>query len=194
MTSRLIARLTPLDYRRLTAFCARTGLNRAQVARTLVFNFLYADYREDAGAFVRFAQQWAHKIDGGRVVNLPVEMNAAQYGLLSQYCRGLTIGTGTVASMLVATLIRNLRPGIAEDAFRLQASRLSAHSPSSPQWGSGEQLERKRPELYFIARTFVEQHPRMSGIQLSVALRGLGVRHSRKRVLYWRKIQAMRPR
>ena len=124
----------------------------------------------------------------GRVISLPAEMNLAQEKLLYQQCRGLDLWMGTVVSMLAFTLISHLRPGIVENAFRLQAVRLSARPHSSPQWGNGEQDERKRFEQEAIAHAFVEQNPRMSGIRLSVALRGLGVRHSKKRVLWWRKI------
>ena len=113
--------------------------------------------------------------------------NAEQYGLLIRYCGGLGVGSGTIISRLVFTLIRNLKPGAAEDAFRLQARRLSTRSPSSLQWGTGKRQERKRAEQDAIAYALVEQHPRMSDVRLSVALRGLGISHSRRRVLFWRK-------
>jgi hypothetical protein len=183
--NRLTVWLPASYHRTLTAFCKRTGLNRAQVVRTLVFNFLCADYLVDGKAFVQFAHRHEDKTDGG--TGLQVEMNATQYMRLSRYCCELSIFTGTVVSMLVFALIRHIKPGIIEDTFRLQASRLSAHAPSSPQWGTGEQQERKRIDQEFIARTFVEQNGRMSGAALSVALRGLGIRHSRKRVLFWQK-------
>jgi hypothetical protein len=174
--------------KKLKTFCNRVSLTQPQVIRTLVFNVLttyHPAMEESKTSWMRSAHIQQRNFDRyeGSTVFINAALAVRQSNRLDGMSRGIGIGSGSIVRILIRNLLMSTKPGKAELAFLVLARHLMSRLPSSPQWGYG--CERSPDQKRNQAFDFMDEHPKLSYGRTAVALRGLGIRHSREWIAQW---------